>query len=502
MIKNIGSNWLLILFQVGITFVLTPFTIHALGQAQYGAWVLIASVTSYLSMLALGIPMATVRFVAKYAGAGQQEEMNRTIGSCAALYLMIGAASAVVGTVLFFAFDQVYTIPPALRHDAHWAFALVVLNVSASFIEELPYGIMAAHHNFVTRNKVQMASLAVRLGLTYLLLTLRATMVFLAVIQMVCFALEFTVASWLVRKHYPAIRARLGDFDWAIVREVFSFSAFVLILNIGGQLIFQSDSIVIGAFLPLSEIPHFSVACSLAVYLMEFVIGIGAVVMPMAATLQAQGKLPELRQVFLRWSKITVGLTLFAFVYLMVLGPRFLGWWIGWDFEAPAGRVLQILMLGNLAFLPVRGVCLPVLMGLGKPRAATLAFLAVGVLNVVMSVALVKPLGLAGVAIGTAVPNILFAAVALGLACHELDVRLFDYLRYVVPRMVLAAVPVLLLLVWIKQQFGVRSFAGLFTAGVAALALSAVLAVVFVYRNDPSVDVQGWLARRLAVLRR
>src|SRR5437016_2086180 len=79
MLKSVGSNWLLLVFQVAAAFLLTPFVIGKLGNTQYGAWTLIVSITSYLSMLALGIPMTTVRFVAKYSAAGQDEAMNRTI---------------------------------------------------------------------------------------------------------------------------------------------------------------------------------------------------------------------------------------------------------------------------------------------------------------------------------------------------------------------------------------------------------------------------------------
>ena len=49
-------------------------------------------------------------------------------------------------------------------------------------------------------------------------------------------------------------------------------------------------------------------------------------------------------------------------------------------------------------------------------------FLLAGVLNVVLSVALARPLGLAGVALGTAIPNVLFAAAVLVMACRELGV--------------------------------------------------------------------------------
>src|SRR5882724_3667801 len=47
-------------------------------------------------------------------------------------------------------------------------------------------------------------------------------------------------------------------------------------------------------------------------------------------------------------------------------------------------------------------------MGLGKPKKATIAFVLAGLANLVLSLALARPLGLAGVALGTAIPNVAF----------------------------------------------------------------------------------------------
>jgi O-antigen/teichoic acid export membrane protein len=280
-----------------------------------------------------------------------------------------------------------------------------------------------------------------------------------------------------------------------MVREMVGFSVFVLILNVGGQLTFETDAIVIAAFLPVDAIPKFSIASSLSVYLINFMIAIGSVVMPLAAARQAQANMSELRDVFLKWSKIAVGITLFCCLYLMVLGPSFLGWWVGPDFEKPAGQVLRILMAGNLLFLPVRGLCLPVLMGLGKPRLVTLTFFGISLVNLAMSVALARPLGLAGVAIGTAVPNAVFAIATLVLACRELEVPLRDYMRYVVLRPVIAAVPLVTFLLWIPTSLDVHRFGGLFAAGIAALILDGGLYWAYVFRRDHLLNPQAWFGQ-------
>jgi O-antigen/teichoic acid export membrane protein len=489
MLRNIGSNWVLTAATIAATYVLTPFVIRTLGQEGYGTWTLITALTGYISLLALGVPMACVRYLAQHIAEDDARQTNKVIGSCIGLYLMIGAAAVVVGLAVTAGMTAMFDIPVALRVPARIACVVMVVQVSAGFIGLLPEGIMFAHHDFVARNMVRLAAVALRLGLTVGLLALHASLVVLAAIQLATLVFDFTTSLLLVRRRYPELRIHVGDFEWATVRRIFSFSMYVLLLAAGARLSFETDALVIGAVLGVAVIPFYAVANSLVVYLMDFTIAIAAVVSPMATKLNTENRQEQLVGMFLKWSKISLSLTLMAGSFLIVLGPRFIGWWIAPEYEGPSGIVLEILTISCLAFLPVRGVALPVLMGLGKPRTPTIAFLAAGVMNLVLSIVLARPLGLAGVAIGTAIPNLLFAAVVLVVACRELGISLTSYFAYVVPRAVLGAIPPLALLMWFRLGLQVQNLPGLVAAGAAMTALFGVTWILFVYRGDPYVDV-------------
>ncbi len=492
MLKNVGSNWVVTVVTVIAVYLLTPFTLHKLGVDGYGTWLLITSINGYLGLLVLGVPMASVRYFAQHVATEDNRSLNEAISSCTGLYLLLGLIALVVGIGLY-AFFTLYGIPTPLHSDARSAFGVMVLFASVGFVALLPEGILAAHCDFVPRNVVRLTTLLLRFGLTVALLTLRTSLTVLALVQLGCLLFDFTLCWLVIRRRYPEIRMRLSGFDWGLVRKIFSFSLYVLVLNAGARLSFETDSMVIGGFMDVGSIPHFTVANSIIIYLMEFVVAIAAVVMPTATRLQTQGKLPELREIFLKWSKIALSLTMIVGLFLVVLGPRFIAWWVGPQFERSAGEVLQILMISYLVFLPVRGVALPILMGLGKPRLPTIGFLIAGVMNLALSILLVRPFGLAGVALGTAIPNVLFAALVLVHACRELGTPVTEYLRYVFPRAALGALPVLALLLWFKLGLEVRNLAGLTGAGVAMVVLFGLTWVFFVYRNDRYVDLRARL---------
>jgi O-antigen/teichoic acid export membrane protein len=494
-LKSVGSTWCITLVSIVVAYLLTPFTLHSLGDAGYGTWNLVNSITGYLGLLVLGVPMASVRYFAQHVADGDVRKLNEAIGSCTALYLLLGGVALVVGAGLYAFFSVTYNIPATIHADARWAFGLTVLYVAVGFVGMLPNGVLSAHDAFLPRNIVRLAGIVLRFGLTLGLLTLRPSMSVLALIQLACLAFDFWLCTCVILRRYPGVRIRVADFNWGMARRIFSFSLYVLVLNAGTRLSFETDSLVIGKFQDVSSIAYFTVANSFILYLMEFVIAIAAVVMPLATRLKTQGRARELRETFLTWSKIALSLTMMAGLFLIVLGPRFIAWWIDPAFEKPAGQVLQILMISYLIFLPVRGVALPILMGLGKPGLPTIGFLVAGVLNLGLSILLARSLGLAGVAIGTAIPNALFAVLVLVHACRKLETPVSNYVRYVVPRATLGAIPVLTLLLWFRFGLDVRSIGGLAGAGVAMVVLFGFTWIFFVYRNDPYVDLQAWFPR-------
>lgn len=500
MLRNIGSNWVWTVVSIAITYYLTPFTIRTLGQDGYGTWTLITALTGHIALLSLGIPAACVRYLSQHVAANDSKRMNETIGSCAGLYLVIGVVAAGVGTLLMFLF-QSYQIPSEFKSQAPLAFSLMVVTVATGFMGLLPEGILFAHHDFVHRNIVRIVGIALRATLTFSLLAINASLVVLASIQLVCLFVDVTVSWLLIRRRYPAVRIGIRGFNLGMVRQIVSFGFYVLVFNAGARLSFETAALIIGAVLSVGTIPYYVVANSLVVCLMEFVISIEAVVSPMTTKLNTQGRADDIREMFLKWSKVAVSLAIMSGLFLVVLGPRFISWWIDPSYETPSGQVLQILMLSGFVFLPIRGVAVPILIGLGKPRPPALAFFIAGLANVVLSTLLARPFGLVGIAIGNAIPMAFFSLFVLLVACREVEVPLGQWAKYVLPRATLGAVPVLALLLWFRLSLQVRGLAGLAAAAISMAVVFGLTWVWFVYRGDPYVNLRAQLPAVLAWVR-
>ncbi len=499
MFKSIGSTWILNLLQIVVLMRLTPFVIDALGKETNGMWVTIVSLTGFLSLLILGVPMASVRFIAQAVAQKDTERTNTAISTCFGICAALGAIALITGISLYPLFDGRYVanaakegFSAAALTDARIAYAVVVAQVSFGFLMRLPYGIFDAHHEFVRRNAIMAGELCLRFALTIVLLELEASLLNLAIVQVACMLAEFTIAILVLKKRHPHLRFSLGSFDRRLATGIFGFSVFAMLLNVGTLLAFRADALIIG---DPEQVTYFDMGNKFFDPLTNLVIAVAGVVMPMATKLRVTGDTSELRHVYLKWSKITFSIVLLIGIYLTVLGPEFLSWWVGPEFLETSGPVLQVLMVSFIFYLPVRGVALPILMGLGKPAWPACALLVMGVVNVAISLALVRTHGIVGVAVGTAIPNVLFAGAVLWRACRELELPVGEWLRYVGGRATLGALVPLGLLVFVKRSVGIEGFVPLLVAGLGLVAVFAFVWTSFVYRRDPYLDVGGALQR-------
>ena len=505
MLRSISSNWALNAMQILVFMVLTPFAANALGRDLYGVWEVLVATAGPLQLLALGLPMATVRAVS--AGRTAEDDpdaASRAVGTSLSMTLVLGAVAALLGAAAWFAFDALLVDSPEWSGigdtgaaDARAALVVLLVNVAAGFALRLPYAVYDAHADFVARNLIMGGGLLLKLGATVGFLTFYPDLFTLAWIQLVIAGFEFAVALRVSRRRHPKVRFAPRRIRWSEAKALLSFSVFAFLLNMGALLAFRLDALVIGVHMEPEKAAIYGFGNKIFDPFIQLVLGIGMVLMPMAASRAGSSDLSEVEDAFLKWSKIAATLVFLVGGYLMVLGPAFLDTWLGDESTPESGRLLQVLMVSFFAFLPVRGVALPVLMGLGRAKGPGLGLLTMGLVNVGLSITLIGPYGLLGVALGTAIPNVLFSIVFARAACGSLGISLAHYLAYAFGRPLVAALLATGLLWLVADRWTLEGYPRLIGAGLAYTAVFAAVGVAFVFRGDPRLD----LGARLASLR-
>lgn len=400
-----------------IAFFLAPFIIHTLGTDQYGTWILIAEIGGFYGVLEIGFRSAVSYFVATKLARGEESEIPGLLASAFWPLAAIGVLVLVAGSLLAYAFPILFELEGVSPGDARWAMFLLTVLVAL----HLPLDTFAAVVNGYRRiDLLQGLDLTVRLltaGGIVVALTRGGGLVHLASLQLAGKVVSWTATIILARALFPPLSVRRRQFSRGALRTLFSYGSNTFGINVANLLIGRIDLAVIGAFLGVSLNTFYSVGRALADYAGQLCTSLGWSFTMHFADLHGRNSREDLLQLFLRGTRIAALIGLGLAAYVGVFGASFIRLWVGAEFLTGhwTRRSDVILLLFIAALLPrwLQIMSWQLLQGTGRVRFPMLLSMGEAIANLALSLLLVRPLALVGVALGTVVPSLVVHGVIL-----------------------------------------------------------------------------------------
>lgn len=445
LVRNVASNWLTFVFEVAVTFFLSPFVIHTLGSTAFGVWVLVVSLTGYLGFFDLGVRNAVTRFVSKFQAQGDHTAASLTVSSALGIFTLAGVVAIIVSFLAAAVLLPWFNVPPTLMRQAQIALILSGFNVAAWLINGVFSGVIVALQRFDVLNTAAIAIGLARAAAVVIALNADGGLVGLAAVELGAVLGRCVVNTWLAHRLYPELRPRICFAGAPQVGMIFSFSLFSFFLDVANDLIYFSDAVVIGAFLPLAMVTFFAIAANMRNYARRFVAGMANVFIPAASAHDTPTGHDALQHLVLSGIRSASFVMLPIAITFMLRGVGFIDLWIGDEYAALSGDVLWILSLA-LFFSGANQVAQSVVLGIGRHKLVVPVVLGEGLLSLALSIVLIRSMGVAGVAWGTALPSL---AVSLlfwpAYIRRTLGVPVLDYVIAAWARPGLGVVPFALL---------------------------------------------------------
>lgn len=403
--RNAVANGIAYLFTAVVGFMLSPYVVSHLGATRYGVWTLIAGLVGYLGLLDLGIRQAVNRFTAHHHAAGAHQESSLIVSAALRLFGFLGILAILFSGVVAYFAPVLFNIPEALVNDARTIVVIGGLTVAVSLVGGVFGGIVTGLERFDIQCVLEILVTSVRTAAIVLALHEGQNLVALAAIQLsasILYCIVFWVAA---HKLYAQLRIRLWGALDRQVRTILSFSASLTVLYALGKIISYSDSLVIGAFLPIESVTFFAIAGSLSIYARELPKALSSLMTPRVSALTSVGSL-RVGELILGVGKIATLAAAPIAVTFLLRGESFITLWMGSAYGQLSGEVLQILAIVVLLDAS-RSVAMDSLTGMAKQRTVIPGVVIEAAFNLALSLALVKPLGITGVALGTLIPSVL-----------------------------------------------------------------------------------------------
>ena len=421
-------------------FFLAPFLVHHLGLTGYGVWTLVISLTGYFGMLDLGMRQSVGRFVSRYVALSDHQNVNATLSTAVA---MLAGAGAIVLLLMITLRSSLHLfhIEQQFEGPAKIAILIASLNISLALPLSVFSTVLLALERFDVIAGVSIIGALSRAAAAVVVLTHGGGIVALALVTLSVSSAEYMATATAAKLLYPALRVRASLVTRKRCGELFGFGIYRFLWVISNQLIFYTDSVVIGAFLNAGAITYYAIAGNLVNYGRSIVSLASDTLFPAATKLDAQGDKRGLQElhVFGTTVALMVGLPLCAGFFF--LGRQFITLWMGAGYNQSA--LLLIVLTIPQIFSMAQYVSALILVSMARHRILALIALFEGIANLALSIVLVRKYGLIGVAWGTVIPHVISMAVVVPIyTLRSTGMRARDYFFKAWLRPLIAILPV------------------------------------------------------------
>jgi O-antigen/teichoic acid export membrane protein len=426
-VRNTAWNYVGFAVNLAVNLLLFPAAIAQMGETATGIWLLIGSVSGYMGLLQLGLAPAMAQFAAAHIATRDDDALARTVST--ALVLVVGLGSvALVALPLVPWLLQVFSIPEALAGEARVAFILGIVGVPMQMPGHVFNAVLGASQRQDRCTQVWMVSLLGKLVGIAALLALGYGLEAIMWLETGLIVVTGVLLAAFAFAAAPQLRVGPHHVTGETARQLTGLGGWMFLNALSTSLIEQTDRIVIGLFLTVESVTYYSAAWKLYMLVYSVSTTLVQAIWPVAAGLHAAGDRASLQRLWLRMTKYTAALTWPLGWSLGLCAGPILHAWVGQSFAAHYA-VVQVLVATfivtahNHAAFGVLGAMRrvgPIVQRYSVPQA---------VLNLLLSLWLVAPLGIFGVAVGTMVPAVLLEYTFLSFVLRELGLGWGDFWR-------------------------------------------------------------------------
>lgn len=394
--RNAGYGLIGLVFSSLLAYVNSAILTRYLGASDYGLYVLVTQFVLLLgTLVSLGLPIGTVRFISFYAGQGSTASIK---GSLYFSMTLVAVISIVAGLLLF-----IFSEPIAIALGYEEAGPL--LRILVVF---LPVGsLLTLALSALTGLKL----VSWQVGLEYFSKPLIWLALLLLIIQTaqgitgVIWAfnllaiLLLLMAFWLISHHFThKFRAITPVYEG---RKLLRFSAPLYVNDLISQAILFVPLYFLGIWASSAEIGIYNIS-----YKISILVGLLSTTAflrifgPTISSLYARNEKAVIHSLLRTTSKWIMSISISIFIILTYYGKSLLGFF-GEEFKE--GEVALVILLAGQLVFAITGPAAAVLLMSGRPRLIMINALIHFGLTLLLCLFMIKPFGLQGAVVSVCI---------------------------------------------------------------------------------------------------
>lgn len=473
--KGAFIGYISVLLNAIIVVFLTPFLLKNLGTSDYGIYTLIASVMAYFNVLDLGLGSTAVRYIAK--NYQDKEQVSIINGCLIKVYLMISVLTIVLGVILYFSSGAIFlslTTTELVKFKI--SLMIMVVTLAITFPLSVCSSYIMAYEKFTFQKLLSLIQNIAKplLMVPMVLLGYKsiAMIVILAFIN-----LSVCLTNYLYAKTKLDFKVKYTPFknNTPLLKEMFSFSAFILIMMVVDTVFNNTDQVILAAYCGTLAVSIYNSAAQFKSTNTNLSSVISQLYYPKLTKMVAEKRpMKEISAIFLRVARIQLYILMLVFSGFLIFGRQFISLWIGADF-LDAYYITLIFLAPSLIPLS-QNIGIYLLQAMNRHKFRAMMFFGIAILNIAISIPLSIHYAGVGAAIGSAIAILLGQIITMNIYYYKaikLDIKKYwvYFIKIVLP-ITIVSIPLSLVL---------KNHLTTWTTLFLAIGIYALCYVIYIY---------------------
>jgi O-antigen/teichoic acid export membrane protein len=425
--KNAVFSFAAFLYPTVLTIVVTPIVLHYVGAEGYGIFALATVFVGFLTVLDLGVGVATIRYVTQAVTEQRWGRAQTLVRVSLLVYLVVGLLGCGLATITGMFFLSWFHIPagtvPAARFVFVGAGIAFFLTMAQNALAAVPpalqrYDITAGVNIVLTTlaTVATVAVLAAGLGLRGMIIPVAAE----------------PLLAFFAYRHYA--KQLLGRFSitpaWQprLLREMASFSGLAFVGSVNGIILLQLDKLLLGVLGNARQVAYYVVPGNIAQRIHTASATLNTVVLPSATALNVSSDQVRIARLYVRSTRFTALFTVTVAVPSFLLAHDILRYWLGSSFAAHSTLTLQLLVV-TYALLALGVPAYFLALGQNRPGLAAAFNGGMAAINIPLVILLVPGHGSDGAAVAFLVSMLPVVAFVAYIERRVLGIRTTPWLK-------------------------------------------------------------------------
>jgi len=429
LLVNTGSNVLVMVVKVTLTFIMTPLFVRNLGNYDYGLWEMVGAILGYMGMLDLGIKPAISVYAARFRAKDDPDSLQTVYTSTFIFMVGIGVLVALIlaGWGLLFSGKM------APEGEQSIKYLLLMLILAGQMLIVFPgyvaESFLEGFQKYYVKNNITIINSLIGAVVFISFVTPDNALLLLAGINGIGLGIKYILFFILLaRPNHGAVILKASRFNPTLLAEMLRFSLKSFIQGLSTRMESFTDTIVIGSFLGPASVPFYSIPQNLVRNIQMLGWTLSHAFMPLFSDLAARSRVDEIKSIYLVASKLVVGVVAAMGVGAIILATPFLALWIGPEYTKKSDVIVTVLVIVTLLPL-LNPFSSRYLTAINKHGIFARLMPVSAVVNLMLSIYMVQYFGIIGVAIASLIPALILQPVLLVYTCRQLQLPVNVYLK-------------------------------------------------------------------------